>query len=151
MKDKNKIKINTGLSGFVMIDAIISVGDEGIKVVRSFDRTPVYEVIEALAQTGALYIRRLTGFNKHIFLLKIEVCDIPAGPLQGKFVISAELAGRSESAFRCSLRGEGSNGTVIEGSFLYASSEYGEKFDGKILRDHYEKVFSCLLKDTYRD
>jgi len=81
---ETEIEIHTGLDTFVMLDTITGVSATKIGAIRVFCGTPVYMGLEALAQLGAFHIRHLTGFERHIFLLKIGICRIPPGkPLDG--------------------------------------------------------------------
>ncbi len=147
----SEIEIKTGLEGFVMLDGITFVDKADIRALRSFNEEPAYTGIEALAQAGAFHIRQLTGFERHIFLLKVGSCSIPTQPLNGEMAISGRLLNRSDSAFRCELKGEMAGKTVMEGEFFYAASDYCTQTSREILRGHYEKTFSCLLIDTNQD
>jgi hypothetical protein len=39
----------------------------------------------------------------------------------------------------------------MEGRFLFAAVEYGERFRKDVLEKHYRKVFACLQGDTEID
>ena len=143
-----EIVINTELNGFVMLDRVLTVSDSHIVGIRRFSDDPVFVGLESLAQLGAYHIRYLTGFSRHIFLIKIAHCNFPPGKvMEGKHLLSGNILGRSESSFHCGLKAEKENKTVMEGGFLFAAVDYDHNFKSGRLRRHYAKVFSCLQKD----
>jgi len=145
---ETKIEIHTGLAGFIMLDGVREAGATEITGFRSFSDEPVYLGLEALAQLGAFQIRRFTGFDRHIFLLKIADCRLSTGKsLKGRFVLTGKLLSRSNSAFFCRMKAEKGKTLVIEGDFLFASVDYDQKFKRETLRRHYERIFTCLLND----
>lgn len=142
------IVINTGLKGFIMLDGVIEVSTAHIVGTRSFCDAPVYTGLEALAQLGAYHVRHLTGFSKHIFLIKIAHCSLPTGKfMDGEHFLSGNIIAQSEASFHCLLKAEKENKSVMEGEFLFAAVPYNHNFKSGRLRHHYAKVFSCLLKD----
>ena len=85
------MKVRSELQGFRLIDRISRAGKEEIRGVCTLAGGPLFTLIEALAQLGALHVRYLTGFTRHAFLLKIARCTLPGGvpaagvcPPQGK-------------------------------------------------------------------
>lgn len=141
----DKIKINTGLDGFILVDSISKIEDSTIQGTKDFTRAPAYLGIESLAQLGALHVRFITGFERHAFLLKIIRCEIPeTGVLTGKYLLDGTLINRSGLAFSYRLRAEKENEAQIKGEFLYATVDYDNRFKKERLKQHYQKVFSCL-------
>ncbi len=101
--------------------------------------------IESLAQAGALHTRYINDFSRHAFLLKIQRCTLPPGPvLDGEFLIRGVLTGQSAASCSYSLAMEKDGLTVMEGSFLIATVEYDSRFRMDILENRYREVFSCL-------
>jgi len=159
----NKIVVNTGLPGFILIDGVTGVEAENIDGTRVFAGAPTYMGIESLAQLGAYHVRFLTRFEKHAFLLKINRCMVSAGQFgNGRYLLHGSLISKSESAFAYNLqarRGDNvpsakgglSDETQIAGEFLYATVNYDHIFKKEILRNHYRKVFSCLRNDVRTD
>jgi hypothetical protein len=144
------IMINTGLDRFILLDSITEVSATAIVGVRSFDDSPVYLGMEALAQLGAFHIRCLTGFDRHIFLLKVAACRLSSGKsLTGRLVLSGKLVSQSAAAFTCRLKAEreSEEKPLLEGEFLFASVGYDQNFKSATLHNHYEKVFTCLRND----
>jgi len=132
-----------------MLDGILDVGDYHIRGVRSFSAASTYCVLEALAQLGAYLVRHLTGFSRHVFLIKIARCTLPAvESIEGEYLISGELINRSDSSFCCLLETRNKGDIVMTGEFLFAAVPYDENFKEARLRTHYQKVFQCLLNDT---
>jgi len=143
-----EIVINTGLNGFIMLDGIAAVTDSHITGTRYFSDAPVYLGLESLAQLGAFHVRRLIDFSRHVFLLKIVNCSLPAGHgLNGEYALSGKIINRSDAAFLSRLRAEREGEKAIEGDFLYASIDYDTNFRKETLRHHYRKLFSCLQND----
>ncbi len=148
------IVLNSGLDGFVLLDAITESGSEAITGYKRFTGAPVHLGIESLAQLGALHVRILTDFEKHAFLLSIKRCSMRDGQeLNGCLRLSGDLISRSTSAFSYRLRAMGDGGeTVIEGEFLFAVVDYDDNgFKRDALREHYQRVFSCLKHGSKAD
>lgn len=142
------IVINTGLSGFIMLDRVLEVNASRIVGTRIFSDVPAYLLLESLAQIGAFHIRYMTGYSRHIFLIKIVSCSIPLRiAMEGKYVLSGKLLGWTGSSFRSFVKAERDKETAAEAELLYAAVDYDHNFKEDVLRDHYMKVFSCLQKD----
>lgn len=151
MEEKNVQVINTGLSGFVLLDEITQAGEKVITGARRFSDAAPCLGIESLAQLGAFHVRFLTGFRKHAFLVKINRCLInrPAA-LKGKYLLQGVLVSRSSAAFCYELQaGKGKN-LAIEGNFLYAAVDYDDVFRKEKLQEYYQRLFSCLQSVTER-
>jgi hypothetical protein len=141
------IVINSGLAGFVMLDRVMEVSVVRIVGARTFTAVPAYVPLESLAQLGAYHIRYVTGFARHVFLIKIVSCSLPMRAMEGEYILSGNLVGQSNSSFRCFLKAEKDKETVVEAELLYAAVDYDHNFQKDILHDHYTKVFSCLQRD----
>jgi hypothetical protein len=66
----------------------------------------------------------------------------------GAYNLYGELRGRSSSAFTHLLQARVAEETLLEGVFLFAVVDYDSAFRKEILQKHYERVYSCLQKDT---
>lgn len=142
------IVINTGLAGFIMLDRILEVNAASIVGTRTFTGVSPDLPLESLAQLGAFHIRYITGFSRHVFLIKIVNCSIPLRtPLEGEYVLTGNLLTRTDSSFRSHVKAETDRTTVAEAELLYAAVDYDHNFKREILHDHYTKVFSCLQRD----
>ena len=148
-----RIILNLGLEGFVLIDAITDVDSWSITGRKQFLHAPPYFAVESLAQLGAYHVRFLMDFERHAFLLGVKHCDLPsAKELHGTFRITGNLLARGSSAYSCELRATGYDSTEIEGEFLFGVVDYDESgFKKDILREHYRKVFSCLKNSSRTD
>jgi hypothetical protein len=143
------IVINTGLSGFIMLDRILEVSASHIVGTRFFADVPVYLALESFAQLGAFHIRYLTGFSRHVFLIKIVSSFIPLRTaMEGEYVLSGNLLGRTDSSFCSFVKAERNKEKAAEAELLYAAVDYDHNFKEVILHDHYKKVFSCLQRDS---
>jgi hypothetical protein len=147
-----RIILNSGLSGFLLVDAVTEVDAQRIAGWKEFAGAPPYLGIESLAQLGALHVRYLTGFERHAFLLTIKRC-LPASKeaLNGRYRLCGKLTGRAASAFSYRLEAALGDETEIQGDFLFAVVEYDTSFRRDILRSHYEKVYSCLTSASTRN
>ncbi|SPD73017.1 conserved hypothetical protein [uncultured Desulfobacterium sp.] len=146
------ITINTGLDGFIFVDKIHMMDAGNIQGTRRYTDAPIYLGIESLAQLGAYHVRFLTEFEKHAFLLKINMCGTPSiGKLNGAYSLSGKLISRSSSAFSymlCSMQ----DGIIrFEGEFLFATTDYDNIFKKEILQVHYRDLLSCLKSDLKSD
>ena len=152
MKIVNRIEVNTGLDGFVLLDRISETEAATIIGEKGYFNEPFYLGIESLAQLGAYHVRFLTGFERHAFLLKISRCTIPSRHiLNGIYLLKGTLVSQSKSAFCYALQAGKGNKVQIEGEFLYATADYDHMFNKKILQPHYRKVFACLQKKSKTD
>ncbi len=143
-----EIVIDTGLKGFVILDRVLEVTTSQIVGTRSFSNDPIFLGLESLAQLGAYHIRYLTGFSRHVFLIKISHCSLPRGKvMNGEHLLFGNLRHQSEYSFLCRLKAEKENKAIVEGEFLYAGVGYDKNFQSENLCHHYTKVFSCLQKD----
>ena len=149
-----RIVINSGLNGFILLDEIMETNAESMTAHKRFVDVPVWLGMESLAQLGALHVRFLTGFERHAFLLAVKSCKmISKDLLNGEFHLHARLKAHSLSAFSYELRaverGPGREDLLrMEGELLFATVEYDTVFKGEILQAHYRKVFSCLKKGS---
>lgn len=145
--------MNSGLSGFVLLDEISHAGPDSIKGSRRFESAPLYLGIESLAQLGAYHVRFLCGFRKHAFLLGVKRCELPSQTeLTGSWTLAGKLVSRSSSAFSYELIGTGPGQARFRGEFLFATAEYNsDVLREDILKVHYEKVFSCLRSGSRKD
>lgn len=142
------IVIDTGLTGFIMLDRILEVNADRIVGMRTFTGASADLPLESFAQIGAFHIRYLTGFSRHVFLIKIASCSIPLRiPLEGEYVLTGTLLSRTDSSFRSSVKAERDKETTAEAELLYAAVDYDHNFQKDILHDHYTKAFSCLQRD----
>ncbi|MEN6318808.1 MAG: hypothetical protein ABFD82_08670 [Syntrophaceae bacterium] len=131
-----------------MLDRILDINTSHIMATRFFSNTPVYSGLESLAQLGAYHVRHLTGFTRHVFLIKIAHCCLPPEKvLEGEYVLSGGLISQSNSSFFFRLKAEKSEETIMEGEFLFAAVDYDHNFKKDTLRRHYAEVFSCLQSD----
>jgi hypothetical protein len=145
---KKEIIVRSGINGFVMLDSILDVNISRIVATRSFSNTPVYLGLESLAQLGAYHVRHLTGFTRHVFLIKINHCCLPPKKLlEGEYVLSGDLISQSDASFCYRLEAEKEGKPLMEGEFIFSSIDYDHKFKKDTLHHHYAGVFSCLQKD----
>ncbi len=147
-----RITINTGLNGFMLVDGITEVDAANIKGVKHFSDAPIYLGIESLAQIGAYHVRFLASFERHAFLLKIIRCTTHMRQiLNGAYLLCGTLISRSKSASVYKLYAKKGDKTWIEGEFLYATVDYNDSFKREILKKHYRNLFSCLQNDSKTD
>ena len=144
----NRIEINSGLDGFVLLDGISETGATTIMGERRYYNDPVYLGIESLAQLGAYHVRFINDFEIHAFLLKINHCHVIGSKiLHGEYLIDGRLINRSKSSYSYFLRAKKEDQIQIEGEFLFSTLKYDNNFNKKMLEKHYRMVFSCLRKE----
>ncbi len=152
VNESNRLTINTGLHGFLLIDGITEVGEKHIIGTKNFVGEPVYLGIESLAQLGAYHVRFLTRFERHAFLLKIARCRISAkNVIEGQYFLYGTLKSQSDTAFAYKVEAKKDDETYIEGDFLYGTIDYSDVFKEEILQNHYKEVFSCLKNGIRTD
>lgn len=141
----DRLTINTGLEGFVLPGRITSMDQGTIQAVKVFDDVPSFLAVEALAQLGAMHARWSVDFERHIFLLAIKHCVLPAGPkVSGRFKLRAEQTAHSRMGIAYDVMAEDGNGPVVQGAFMFAATAYDKPFDRRTLETHYRKVLACL-------
>jgi len=148
-----KIRIKSSLNNFILLDNITKADQKDICGDKYFSDEPYYLGIEAMAQLGAYHVRFLNKFRQHAFLLKIDCLNLKQNvneslSLNGKFNFFASLTNKSESAFAYNVCAQKKNIVFGEGKFLFASIDYNDNFNKKILKEHYRKTFSCLMNDS---
>jgi hypothetical protein len=131
-----------------MLDRVLEVGVSNITGSRIFSNAPIYLGLESLAQLGAYHVRYLTGFTRHVFLIKIANCCLPPEKvLEGEYVLSGDLISQSDASFCYRLEAEKEGKILMEGEFIFSSIDYDHNFKKETLYRHYAGVFSCLQKD----
>jgi hypothetical protein len=152
MEKHNVSVINSKLPGFVLLDAITEEGKENIRGASHFSNALPWLCVECLAQLGAFHVRFLTGFDKHIFLLKMNRCIILSeGILDGLYLLNGTLVSRSSAAFSYDLEARKGKELEIAGNFLYAAVDYDDNFKREKLRERYFEVYKCLKSATGKD
>ncbi len=143
------VSIRSGLQGFRLIDRISRAGSDEIRGVCTLKGGPVFTLVEALAQLGALHVRYLTGFARHAFLLKIGRCTLPDGvPAAGVCLLRGRLAAQSGTTFAYHLEAGREEAVLMEGEFLFTTIDYDERFAQGPLARHYRMLYSCLSSDS---
>jgi len=141
----DRLEINTHLTSFIMPDQIIKANDHEIEGIKFFADLPVFTAIETMAQLSALHVRFLTQFQKHAFLLKINHCNIDDNNLlTGTFNISCKLESNGKLAYSYTVQAFLNNIIKFSGKFLIGVVDYSSDFKHDILKQHYQRVFSCL-------
>ena len=144
----DRITINTGLPGFVMLERILERDAESIALSRHFSDAPLFTGVETLAQSGCIHVRYLEEFKKHAFLLKIdELNHDGVGELSGEYIIRGRMTGRSSNAYSYAMTLSLAGEEVMDGVFLFGTKEYDAAFRQDKISEHYRKVFSCLTRD----
>jgi len=139
------IEINSGLQSVLLIERITTFDLGEIRGVFTFDGKRVFMLIEAMAQLGAFHVRRLDGFQRHAFLMKVGKCVLPEPlPEEGAMALQGELTGRSDRSFVYHVQVGRQGQTAMRGDFWFSTVDYDERFEGEKLREHYERVFLCL-------
>jgi hypothetical protein len=143
------VNVRSGLQGFRLIDRIIRAEKDEIRGICTLTGGPLFTLIEALAQLGALHVRYLTGFKRHAFLLKIGRCTLPEGaPAAGACLLKGRQIAHSETTFAYRLEAERGGAVIMEGEFVFTTINYDERFARETLAHHYEMLFSCLSNDS---
>lgn len=143
--ETDRLTINTGMDGFILLKGIRSVSLEQINGWTSFCNSKAFETMEALAQLGAMHARYLCDFDRHAFLLKINHFG---GLNKINFTGDSDLHGtllvRTQSAFTYKLTAVSGEESICSGEFSFAVLDYDQRFKKGVLKAHYRKVFSCL-------
>ena len=143
------VRIRSGLQGFRLIDRISRAGRDEIQGVCTLTGGPLFPLIEALAQLGALHVRYLAGFARHAFLLKIGRCALPGKtPAAGPCLLTGRQTAQSGTTFAYHLEAGREGALRMAGEFLFTTIDYDERFAREALVHHYEMLFSCLMNDS---
>ncbi len=140
-----RIDINTGLDGFVMIDRITDVGSDFISGEVKLSNADPTLLLEAMAQLGGMHIRSGSDFRKHAFLVKITNAAVPSDRLpDGRYALRGTVLSRSESAFAYRMEAGIEPEVLIRGDFLLGVVDYNSEFKEDLLQKHFREVFACL-------
>lgn len=144
------LTIRTGRKGFVMPERILCLEPLHIATVKTMDEidTQVHTGVETLAQTGALHVRYLSGFDRHAFLLKIERYSAKTPCPPGTYRISGHLVSQSRLAYAYDLSATFDDECWFKGHFLFAVRDYDQAFQKSTLEPHYRNLLACLTSDT---
>lgn len=143
------LTITSGLTGFRLLQGISRVSEQEIVGQAVFDKAPLYAGLEAMAQLGALDVRRRVAFSAHAFLLKVARCNWPGVPvLDGLFQVRAYSGSRSLRAFSYRTRAIGPSGQDLEAELLFGVTEYDTAFQKRHLQHYYQDLFTCLCNAT---
>ena len=144
----DRIEIHTGMAGFHLLSSVTRVDDQSIRGRAFFADQPSFVVMEALAQLGALHVRRLWDFSKHAFLLKVEGFSLPRQErISGTLALAGTLVARSQAAFSYDL-GAGGGKDAFTGRFVFSVTAYDDRFCGPVLQKRYKEVFACLTSGS---
>lgn len=139
------IEINSGLPSVLLLDRITALTSADVRGGAAFDGKRLFTLIEALAQLGALHVRWSDGFCRQAFLIKVGHCVLPEPlPASGYLDVAGVLTGRSDRSFIYRLWAEREGKTLMTGEFWFSTTDYDDRFDAAKLKDHYERVFTCL-------
>lgn len=139
------LNIHSHMAQFRLVERISKVSSEGIWGEASFNQTPIYAGLEAMAQLAALDVRQRFRFERHAFLLKVQHCRMPAmDVLEGDFRIKAELCSQSSMAFHYNIVAQGPCGVSLKSELLIGTQAYDEHFPEDILKPHYQRVWTQL-------
>lgn len=143
------LTITSGLAGFRLIQGITHVDEQAIIGRARFQGAPLFTSLEAMAQLGALDVRRRIDFTAHAFLLKIDLSGWPrAESLDGLFRIEAAPGSRSQRAFQYHTRLRGPAGQEIEAGLMFGVVDYDTAFQKQHLQAYYRDLFTCLRNAT---
>lgn len=143
------LTVTSGLAGFRLIQGITHVDEQEIIGRARFKDAPLYTGLEAMAQLGALDVRRRIVFAGHAFLLKIVHSDWPrADRLDGAFHLEARPGSRSQRAFQYHTRLRGPTGPQIEAELMFGVVDYDNDFQKQHLQAYYRDLFTCLRNAT---
>ncbi len=140
-----RIIINTELDGFIWPGNVTEISKTRITSMQSFDDVPDVIGLEALAQLAAFHARFLIELERHVFLMKIRGCTLPAGSrISGTWRLEGIRESSSDRTwlYRLTAARE-TDGDCFGGVFLFGSVNYDENFKKDVLQSHYRKVFSC--------
>lgn len=131
---------------FVLLDSIHEYGPERLTAVRRFNRAPIWQGLESMAQAAALHQRILTNFTRHAFLLSYDTCYFPKNPVfDGQARITARLSGQSRDAAEYETTLTFSDLPLLQARLHIGLTPYGPRFRADVLTTRYKELFTCLL------
>lgn len=143
------LTISSGMTAFRLIQCIQRVAPDHICGMTRFVRAPRFAGLEAMAQLGALDVRRRIDFEGHAFLLKVIECRWPSvKTLDGRFELRADLGSQSRRAYVYGTEAQGPAGLVIRAKLMFGCMDYDRTFQEASLKNHYRKMFTCLQNAT---
>ncbi len=131
---------------FQLQTRIQHVSARRIKAIVTFAQSPSYSLVESMAQLAAMHVRYRSDFDRHVFLLKIQSCELPQRPsLDGDVDLAAERLSHSSHAFGYQVSALMPDGESFGAELLIGSREYDRQFRRENLHPYYQKRFEALL------
>ncbi len=143
--------IKSHLDRFILIDTIDSLTEETISGTQYVaDHAPLFCMVESMAQLGAMHLRYQTDFQRHVFFAKAKrLTFYVKNIVKGHYRFDATAKGHSDRSFAYYLTSKtAGNILAADGIFLFSSLSYDSNFQKERLKNHYERVFSCLRQPT---
>ena len=138
--------VHSGMDSFVLPKKILVYADDHLELETVNISGKHIAAVESLAQSGALHLRTILDFKRHVFLLGVrfltEQGSVPNGPLR----VKGQLKGLAAEAASYTIKGM-AEGYCIEGELSFASVEYDENFRQNILEERYRELFRCLKQE----
>lgn len=132
-------------SPFVLLDAVCECAPTRLIAVKHFERAPLWQGLECVAQAAALHQRVLANFERHAFLLSYDECCFPEKPvLDGQARVTVELSGQSRDAAGYEAVLEFPD-NAFHARLHIGLTSYDAHFQADILTARYKELFSCLL------
>jgi hypothetical protein len=140
------VTINTGLASNLMIREILAVHPARIQAAADTkNAAAIFPLLEAMAQLGALHIRYLDNFQRHVFLVKVGHCMLPRQfPADEVISLQADMQGKSDRSFSYRIQAWEKDHPVMAGDFWFSSADYDERFNAAVLQQHYRNLWTCL-------
>ena len=143
------LTISSGMPGFRLVRCIGRVAPDHICGMTRFTKAPRFAGLEAMAQLGALDVRRRIDFQGHAFLLKVIRCRWPSAKwLDGRFALRADLGSQSRRAYVYRTEARGPHGVILSAELMFGCMDYDQRFQQINLDHHYRKMFACLQRVT---
>lgn len=132
-------------SPFVLLDAVRECMPTRLIAVRRFERAPLWQGLECLAQAAALHQRVLANFERHAFLLSYDECCFPEDTvLDGQARVTVELLGQSRDAAGYEAVLEFPD-NAFHARLHIGLTSYDARFQADTLTARYKELFTCLL------
>ncbi len=146
-----RLIIKSNLERFILLDSVDFLNKDKISGTKYFtENIPLFCMTESMAQLGAMHLRYLLDFQHHVFFAKAKHLKFHTkNIIKGNYHFELKPEGHSDRAFAFYLTSRTPDGILAaEGVFLFSKLSYDSNFQRKRLKNHYERILSCLQKHS---
>ena len=136
--------INSGLSDLNFLNKITILSDNKIEATISIPNGTKMELIEAMAQTASLHLKKRVSFELHTFLAGVDKVKFSQFVNKKNYLLTMKVQSQSKNSSK--YYGEIKSGEfcIISGIFLLSTTKYDNRFKRELLTNYYKEKINRL-------